>query len=108
MLVSGGVLGVSSNKIIELAVKTRLPVIYGTEGRAFVEAGGLMAYGVNCQGLGPARGHLRRQDTQRDKARRHSVEQAKKFELIINLNAAKRIDLTIPPTVMARADRVIK
>ena len=72
MLVSGGVVDAHRTTIVELAVKTRLPVIYGTGGRAFVEAGGLMTYGVNNQRLGPARGHLRRQDTQRDKARRHS------------------------------------
>ena len=108
MLVSGGVVGAHQTTIIELAVKTRLPVIYGTEGRAFVEAGGLMAYGVNVRDLD------RRAATYVDKILKGTkpgdipVEQAKKFELIINLNAAKRIDLTIPPTVMARADRVIK
>jgi putative tryptophan/tyrosine transport system substrate-binding protein len=108
MLVSGGVVGAYQTTIIELAVKTRLPVIYGTEGRAFVEAGGLMAYGVNVRDLD------RRAATYVDKILKGTkpgdipVEQAKKFELIINLNAAKRIDLTIPPTVMARADRVIK
>ena len=108
MLVSGGVVGAHQTTIIELAAKTRLPVIYGTEGRAFVEAGGLMAYGVNVRDLD------RRAATYVDKILKGTkpgdipVEQAKKFELIINLNAAKRIDLPIPPTVLARADRVIK
>ena len=47
MLVSGGIVDVHRTTIVELAVKTRLPVIYGTGGREFVEAGGLMSYGVN-------------------------------------------------------------
>jgi putative ABC transport system substrate-binding protein len=108
MLVSGGVVGAHQTTIIELAVKTRLPVIYGTEGRAFVEAGGLMAYGVNVRDLD------RRAATYVDKILKGTkpgdipVEQPKKFELVINLNAAKRIGLTIPPNVLARADRVIK
>ena len=51
MLVSGGIVAAHRTTIVELAVKTRLPVIYGTGGRAFVEAGGLMTYGVNVNDL---------------------------------------------------------
>jgi putative ABC transport system substrate-binding protein len=108
MLVSGGIINAHQTTIIELAVKTRLPVIYSTSGRAFVEAGGLMTYGVNVNDLD------RRAATYVDKILKGTkpgdipVEQPKKFELVINLNAAKRIGLTIPPNVLARADRVIK
>jgi putative ABC transport system substrate-binding protein len=108
MLASGGVVGPHQTTIIELAVKTRLPVIYGTNGRAFVEAGGLMAYGVNVNDLD------RRAATYVDKILKGTkpgdipVEQPTKFEFIINLKAAKQIGLTIPPNVLARADRVIK
>jgi putative ABC transport system substrate-binding protein len=108
MLASGGLIGPHQTTIIELAVKTRLPVIYGTNGRVFVEAGGLMTYGVNVNDLD------RRAATYVDKILKGTkpgdipVEQPKKFELVINLNAAKRIGLTIPPDVLARADRVIK
>ncbi len=108
MLASGGVVDAHRTTIIELAVKTRLPVIYGTNGRAFVEAGGLMAYGVNVNDLD------RRAATYVDKILKGTkpgdipVEQPKKFELVINLNAAKRIGLTIPPNVLVRADRVIR
>ena len=108
MLVSGGVVDAHQTTIIELAVKTRLPVIYGTGGRAFVEADGLMTYGVNINDLD------RRAATYVDKILKGTkpadfpVEQPTKIELVINLKAAKQIGLTIPPNVLARADRVIK
>jgi putative ABC transport system substrate-binding protein len=108
MLVSGGIVDAHRTTIVELAVKTRLPVIYGTGGREFVEAGGLMSYGVNNLDLD------RRAATYVDKILKGRkpadlpVEQPKKFEFIINLKAAKQIGLTIPPNVLARADKVIK
>ena len=108
MLVSGGIVDAHRTTIVELAVKTRLPVIYGTGGRAFVEAGGLMTYGVNINDLD------RRAATYVDKILKGTkpadipVEQPTKFEFIINLKAAKQIGLTIPPNVLVRADKVIK
>jgi putative ABC transport system substrate-binding protein len=91
--------------VADLAVKSRLPVIYDTQ---YVEAGGLMAYGVNVNDLD------RRAATYVDKILKGTkpgdipVEQPIKFEFIVNLNAAKQIGLTIPPNVLARADKVIK
>jgi putative ABC transport system substrate-binding protein len=95
-----------SQRIVELALKQHLPGIYPT--RQFAEEGGLMAYG-------PLIGDLyRRAATYVDKILKGAkpadlpVEQPMKFEFIINLKAAKQIGLTIPPNVLARADRVIK
>ena len=95
-----------SKRIVELALKQHLPGIYPT--RQFVEEGGLMAYG-------PLIGDLyRRAASYVDKILKGAkpadlpVEQPTKFEFIINLKTAKQIGLTIPPNVLARADKVIK
>jgi putative tryptophan/tyrosine transport system substrate-binding protein len=93
-------------QIAEFAVKNRLPTIY--EQAAYVEVGGLMSYGVSVTDL------ARRAATYVDKILKGAkpadlpVEQPTKFEFLINLKAAKKIGLTIPPNVLARADRVIK
>jgi putative ABC transport system substrate-binding protein len=91
---------------LDFAAKNRLPAIYHTS--EFVEAGGLMSYAPNYMDL------WRRAATYVDKILKGAkpadlaVEQPKKFELIINLKAAKQIGLTIPPKVLARADRVVQ
>jgi putative ABC transport system substrate-binding protein len=106
MMVAGAIGGGHRTEIVDLAVKSRLPVIYSN--RAFVEAGGLMNYGVSTADLD------RRAATYVDKILKGRkpadlpVEQPKKFEFIINLKAAKALGLTIPPNVLARADRVIR
>jgi putative tryptophan/tyrosine transport system substrate-binding protein len=106
MEVSGPITGPQRKEIAELAVKSRLPVMHGR--REPVEAGGLMSYGVSVDDLD------RRAATYVDKILKGAkpadlpVEQPKKFEFIINLKAAKQIGITIPPNVLARADRVIK
>jgi putative tryptophan/tyrosine transport system substrate-binding protein len=93
-------------RIVELAARHRLPAIY--EGREFVEAGGLMSYGPNLAE------NFRRAATFVDKILKGAkpadlpIEQPTKFEFIINLKAAKQIGLTIPPSVLARANEVIQ
>jgi len=93
-------------QIVDLAVINRLPAIYYTA--EWVEAGGLLTYGASFPDL------FRRAATYVDKILKGvnpadlPVEQPKKFEFIINLKTAKQIGLTIPPNVLARADRVIK
>ena len=89
-----------------LAVKGRLPAIYGQQ--EFVTAGGLMTYNVSTADL------WRRSATYVDKMLKGRkpadlpVEQPTKFELIINLTAAKQIGLTIPQSILQRADQVIE
>ena len=93
-------------KIVELAVKNRLPAIYHQS--LFVEAGGLLFYGVNVLDLD------RRAATYVDKILKGRtpadlpVEQPMRFEFVISLIAAKQIGLTIPPNVLVRATRVIR
>ena len=93
-------------QVLDLAVKSRLPVIFPNN--EYIEDGGLMSYGPNYADL------FRRAATYVDKILKGAkpadlpVEQPKKFELIINLRTAKQIGLTIPPNVLARADKVIK
>ena len=93
-------------QVAGLAVKSRLPAIYHQS--QYAEAGGLMSYGASFTDMD------RRAATYVDKILKGAkpgelpVEQPTKFELIINLKAAKQIGVTIPPNVLARADKVIK
>ena len=93
-------------RVVELAGKHRLPAIYFQ--KEFVDEGGLMSYGADYVDL------YRRAAAYVDKILKGAkpadlpVQQATKFEFIINLKAAKQIGLTIPPEVLARANRVIK
>jgi putative tryptophan/tyrosine transport system substrate-binding protein len=90
----------------ELAAKSRLPSIYwATE---FVEAGGLMTYGVSFTDLYRRAASYVDKILKGRKAAELPIEQPRKFEFIVNLKAAKQIGLTIPPNVLARADRVIR
>jgi putative ABC transport system substrate-binding protein len=96
----------NSKRIVDLAVKHQLPGMYPT--RQFAEEGGLMAYGPNIGDL------YRRAATYVDKILKGAkpaelpIEQPTKFEFIINLKAGKRIGVTIPQSVLYRADKVIK
>ena len=106
LVVLSPLMTLNSKRIVDLAAKNRLPAMYAT--RQFVEEGGLMAYG-------PSIGELyRRAATYVDKVLKGAnpaelpVEQPVKFEFFFNLKAAKQIGLTIPPNVLARADKVIR
>jgi putative ABC transport system substrate-binding protein len=93
-------------QVAELAAKNRLPAVYGQP--EFMDTGGLMVYGASVTEM------FRRAATYVDKILKGTnpadlpVEQPTKFEFVINLKAAKQIGLTIPPNVLARADKVIK
>jgi putative tryptophan/tyrosine transport system substrate-binding protein len=106
LMLGNPILNSHRKQIVDLAAKHRLPAAYARP--EYVEAGGLMYYGTNYPEL------FRRAATYVDKILKGAkpsdlpVEQPKKFEFIINLKAAKQIGLTIPPNVLARADRVIR
>ena len=105
-LPNGPITTLNSKQLIDLAVKYRVPAIFPTGN--LVEAGGLMAYGVSFSDL------YRRAAAYVDKILKGRkpadlpIEQPMKFELVINLKSAKQIGVTIPPNVLARADRVIR
>ena len=106
MIAGGPLMNEHRKRLIEFAAKNKLPAMYNRV--EFVEAGGLVSYATNFIDL------TRRAATYVDKILKGTkpsdipVEQPIKFEFIINLKAAKQIGLTIPPNVLARADRVIR
>jgi putative tryptophan/tyrosine transport system substrate-binding protein len=93
-------------RIIELAGKNRLPAIYFQ--KEFVDEGGLMSYGADFDDLFRKAAHYVDKILKGAKPADLPVQQATKFEFVINLKAAKQIGLTIPPDVLARANKVIK
>jgi ABC-type uncharacterized transport system substrate-binding protein len=106
MVALGTVAQSNVGRVVDLSVKHRLPSIYSS--REFVDAGGLMAYGVSYPDL------YRRAAKYVDKILKGAkpgdlpIEQPTKFELVINLRTAKSLGLTIPPSLLARADEVIQ
>jgi putative tryptophan/tyrosine transport system substrate-binding protein len=93
-------------RIVELAGKYRLPAIYSQ--KEFVDVGGLMSYGTDLTDLYQRAAVYVNKILKGAKPADLPVQQATKFEFVINLKTAKQIDLTIPVNVLARADRVIK
>ena len=92
--------------IIDLAAKHRLPAIYAS--REFVDAGGLVAYGVSYPHLYHRAASFVDKILKGAKPADLPVEQPTKFELVVNLKTAKALGLTIPPTVLLQADHVIE
>jgi putative tryptophan/tyrosine transport system substrate-binding protein len=99
-------LAAHQKRILDFLLKHRVPAIF--ENKEWVEAGGLISYGANSDDV------IRRAAIQMDKILKGAkpadipVEQPTKFEMVINLNTAKQIGVTIPPNVLARADKVIR
>jgi len=94
------------SRIVELAAKHRLPAIY--DRADFVEAGGLISYGMNLADLSRRAIWYVDQILKGAKPANLPLTEPAKFELVINLKTAKQIGLTIPPNVLARADKVIR
>jgi putative ABC transport system substrate-binding protein len=93
-------------RIVEFAAEHRLPAIY--ESSDFVDAGGLMSYGPNISDL------FRRAATYVDKILRGAtpadlpIEQPAKFEMVLNMRAAKALGISFPPSILLRADRLVE
>jgi putative tryptophan/tyrosine transport system substrate-binding protein len=106
MVLAGGLFNTHRSWILNLVAKSRLPAMYSEQ--EYVVAGGLIAYATNIEDL------YRRAATYVDKILKGAkpadlpVEQSTKFEFVITLKTAKQIGLTIPPNVLARADKIIK
>src|SRR5262249_34531968 len=98
--------GIYRSRIIDFAAKSRLPGMYAVS--SFTEAGGLISYGENQADSYRRIAFYVGKILKGAKPADLPVEQPTKFELVINLKTAKQIGLTIPPNVLARADRVIK
>jgi len=106
LVVADSMFNLHRTRLADLAARSRLPAAYGL--RENVEAGGLMSYGPSVRDL------FRRAATYVDKVLKGAkpgdlpVEQPTKFELVINLKTAKALGLTIPPSLLSRADEVIQ
>jgi putative tryptophan/tyrosine transport system substrate-binding protein len=106
LVLTSDVTNTRQEKLIDLAVKNRLPALYFTA--EWVKAGGLLAYGASFTDL------FRRAAAFVDKILKGAkpadlpVEQPTKFELVINLKTAKALGLTIPPSLLTRADQIIE
>ena len=106
MLAGGAFFGFHEKRIIDLAAKNRLPAMYIVA--RFVEAGGLMSYGEDRLEMFRRAAEIVDKILKGTKPADIPVDRPKKFDFVINLKAANQIGLTVPPNVLARADRVIR
>jgi putative ABC transport system substrate-binding protein len=105
-LTGGPVMNANQKRTVGFALKSRLPSVYNR--REAVDAGGLMSYGADLADSYRRVAYYVDRILKGAKPAELPVEQPTKFELVINLKTAKQIGLTIPPNVLARADRLIK
>jgi putative ABC transport system substrate-binding protein len=106
LVLTDSMFGIHRTRLAELAATYRLPTLYGI--REFVVAGGLLAYGVNVVDYAEGAAVYVDRILKGAKPADLPVEQPTKFELVINLKTAKALGLTIPPSLLARADEVIE
>ena len=102
----GGLITTQQRQVLDFAAKNRLPAMYSAS--EFVEAGGLMSYAPSYTDLFRRAADFVDKILKGTKPADLPVEQPINFEFIVNLQAAKQIGLTIPPNVLARADKVIR
>jgi putative ABC transport system substrate-binding protein len=106
MTITSPVFFAERKRIVELAVKYRLPAIYPQ--KEYVDEGGLMFYGTDYEDLFRKAAHYVDKILKGTKPADLPVQQATKFEFIISLKAAKQIGLTLPVRLLERANKVIK
>ncbi len=106
MMAGGAFFGFHEKRIIDLAAKNRLPAMYIVA--RFVEAGGLMSYGEDRSEMFRRAAEIVDKVLKGTKPADIPVERPKKFDLVINLKAAKQIGFTVPPEVLARASKIIR
>jgi putative ABC transport system substrate-binding protein len=106
IMTTGALINTHLHRVLDFAAKNRLTAMYAYS--EFVEAGGLMSYGPDNTDLWRRAADFVDKILKGTKPADIPIEQPKKFEFIVNLKAAKQINLTIPPNVLVRADRVIK
>ena len=102
----GGIISTQQRQVLDFAAKNRLPAMYHNS--EFVEAGGLMSYGPSQTDQWRRAADFVDKILKGTKPADIPIEQPTKFEFAINLKAAKQIGVTIPPKVLAQADKVIK
>jgi putative ABC transport system substrate-binding protein len=103
---TSGLFDAHSHLIVDLAAKSQLPAVYS--GRWFVDAGGLMTYWPNAPAIWRRAGFYVDKIFKGTKPADLPIEQPTKFDLVINLKAAKALELTIPQSLLMRADEVIE
>ena len=105
-MTSGGLMNFNAKRTAGFALKSRLPSVYGRS--EFVDAGGLMSYGADLADSYRRVAYFVDRILKGTKPADLPVERPTKFELVINLKTAKQIGLTIPQSLLYRADKVIK
>ena len=106
IVLAGPTINAHRELIAELAVRNRLPTVFGV--RQFVQSGGLVSYGVERVGQAAQSAAYVDRILRGKKPADLPIQQPTKFELVINLKTAKALGRTIPPTLLARADKVIE
>ena len=106
LVMTSPIFAVDRERLPRLALNLRLPSMF--TGRSYVEPGGLMSYGPNGDGMARLAAHYVDRILKGAKPADLPVEQPTRFELVVNLKTAKALSLTIPPSILARADEVIE